>query len=171
MDDAELRERLEQVHSHCFGWALACCGRDREQAEEILQTAYLKVLDGRARFDGRSSFRTWMFGIIRHTAAAERRKSALRSLLLARKADHVAPSPPEGPDAAALRAEGVELLGAALAALSDRQRSVLQLVFYHEMTVEDAALALGISTGSARTHYARGKERLAKLLHRTRGAT
>ena len=48
--------------------------------------------------------------------------------------------------------------------LSERQRSLLHLVFYHGLTVDDAADALGISVGSARTHYARGKARLAVLL-------
>jgi RNA polymerase sigma-70 factor (ECF subfamily) len=41
---------------------------------------------------------------------------------------------------------------------------VLDLVFGQDMTVEEAALALGISTGSARVHYDRGKKRLRHLL-------
>src|ERR1700694_4387374 len=90
MDDVELRLQLERVHADCFGWAMACCGRDRDDAEEVLQTVYLSVLDGRARYDARSSFRTWIFGVIRRTAASERRKAWLRGLLLAREAAGVA---------------------------------------------------------------------------------
>jgi RNA polymerase sigma-70 factor (ECF subfamily) len=41
---------------------------------------------------------------------------------------------------------------------------VLDLVFGHDMTVEEAARALGISTGSARRHYDRGKKRLRQAL-------
>ena len=72
MDGVELRSELERVHADCFGWAMACCRRDRNDAEEVLQAVYLKVLDGRARYDGRSSFRTWLFGVIRRTAVSER---------------------------------------------------------------------------------------------------
>ena len=85
MDDVELRLQLGRVHAECFGWAMACCRHDHDDAEELLQTVYLSVLDGHARYDGRSSFRTWLFGVIRRTAASERRRAWLRRLLLERE--------------------------------------------------------------------------------------
>src|SRR5207302_1267667 len=54
---------------------------DRSAAEDALQASYLKILDGRARFDGRASFRTWLFAVVRNTAAELRRRAALRRLL------------------------------------------------------------------------------------------
>jgi len=164
MDDVELKRELERAHADCFGWAMACCGRDRDDAEEVLQTVYLTVLDGRARYDGRSTFRTWLFGVIRRTAASERRKVWLRGVLLKREADVMRPEPSAMPDAELDRDSRRDSLRHALARLAKRQREVLQLVFYHDLTVEEAAAVMGVSVGSARTHYARGKARLAALL-------
>ena len=164
MDDVELRVQLERVHADCFGWAMSCCGRNRDDAEEVLQTVYLAVLDGRARYDARSSFRTWIFGVIRRTAASERRKAWLRGVVVEREAGLVAANPFVAPDAQVERESRRDGLSHALAQLSARQREVLQLVFYHDLTVEEAASAMGVSLGSARTHYARGKAKLAEML-------
>ena len=72
------------------------------------------------------------------------------------------------PDAAA-ELEGQEeraKLRGALAALSKRQQQVIHLVFYQELTVQEAADVLGIPVGTARTHYERAKVRLRSALSR-----
>ena len=74
MDPTELERLLETLHAKSFAWALVCCGHDRADAEDALQSAYLRILDGRARYGERSSFSTWLFGVIRRTGAEERRK-------------------------------------------------------------------------------------------------
>ena len=78
----EIEHELEQLHRQSFGWALACCGRNPDEAEDVLQMTYVKILDGTARFEGRSSFQTWLFGVIRRTALQRRRKIAVRERLL-----------------------------------------------------------------------------------------
>jgi RNA polymerase sigma-70 factor (ECF subfamily) len=169
MDDTELRRQLEACHRRSYGWALHCCGRDRSEADDVLQTAYLKVLDGRARFDGRSSFVTWLFGVIRRTALDERRKRIVRFVRHAPLSDDMALGV-GGTEAGGGRESSGEgsapraMLERSLNGLSRRQREVVLLVFYHERTVEEAAAVLGIGVGSARTHYTRGKERLRELL-------
>ncbi|HVT41222.1 MAG TPA: RNA polymerase sigma factor [Gemmatimonadaceae bacterium] len=164
MDEVELRRQLERVHVDCFGWAMACCGHNPDDAEEVLQTVYLTVLDGRARYDGRSSFRTWLLGVIRRSAASERRKVWLHGLLRKREAGNLRPQAPAAPDVEVERDSRHSRLRQTLARLAARQREVLQLVFYHDLTVEEAAAVMGVTVGSARTHYARGKARLATLL-------
>ena len=117
MSPDALELELERLHAAAFGWALACCAGDRAAAEDALQASYLKILDRSARFDGRATFRTWLFGVVRRTAAEQRRRTALRRLLPLAVLD----AAPDGrPDAAAAlaRTEGARRLEAALATLS-----------------------------------------------------
>lgn len=158
-----LEAELERLHPAAFGWAVACCGSDRLAAEDVLQTSYLKVLDGRARFDGRASFRTWFFSVVRRTAAEHRRRNALWRVW---PLSLLGPAPDGRPDPAAAltRSETARRLIAALAALPRRQREVLHLVFYEDLSIAEAAEVVGISLGTARTHYERGKATLKKRL-------
>jgi RNA polymerase sigma-70 factor (ECF subfamily) len=52
----------------------------------------------------------------------------------------------------------------ALRTLPRRQREVLELVFYQDLTVEQAARTMGVAVGTARIHYHRGKKRLLEVL-------
>lgn len=153
-----LRRDIEQLHEASFAWALACCAFRRDEAEDVLQTVYLKLLDGRAKRDGRSSLKTWLFAVIRNTAADRRRAAWLWSLGLDRLwQKRVATAPgPDGEERARVRA--------ALASLAARQREVIELVFFHDLTVEEAAQVMGVSVGSARVHYDRAKKKLAEVL-------
>ena len=170
MGRAHLRADLERHHAECVGWALSCCAFDRSEADDVLQTTYLKVLDGRAVYGGRSSFKTWLFGVIRRTAAEHRRRRALREVLFGRSLDHDSAAHVE-PDGAARIAAAEETAGliSALRILPARQRELLHLVFYEELTIEESARVLRISLGTARTHYERGKARLRSLLGREGG--
>ena len=163
--EVEPRAALAALHTDCYGWALACCGRDRESALDVLQRAYLRILDGSARFRGESSFRSFVFGVIRLTAREDRRRLRLsRPGPIPPPRLEARPDPRPLPDDLALAGERRARLLAALAALSARQREVLELVFYHEMTIAEAAQVMGVRIGSARRHYERGKARLRELL-------
>jgi len=167
MEPSELEIEIEALHQESFSWALGCCGYDRFFAEDVLQHVYVKVLSGRASFEGRSSFKTWLFAVIRVTAHEHRRKSSRRLRLLDGWFQR------EDAQRGSVRADQVELLSAreehaqvreALERLSDRQREILELVFYHDMTIEEASEVLGMKLGTARTHYARGKKMMLKHL-------
>ncbi len=166
MSPDDVAAQLEQLHVAAFGWALSCCRWDRASADDVLQASYLKILDGRARFAGRSSFRTWVFGVIRRTAQETRRRATLaRWLPLARLL--VGPEAVDGrPDAetALVRADETARLVRALSRLPARQRDVLHLVFYEDLTIAEAAAVLGVALGTARAHYERGKSALRRTL-------
>jgi RNA polymerase sigma factor (sigma-70 family) len=165
MDRSELALELERLHPESWGWALACCARNLELAEDTLQTAYLRILSGRARYGGRSRIKTWVFGVIRLTALDEARRWGRRRASTdgVEAAMDVADPAPRA-DVLAERLEQNAAIIAALNGLSSRQREALQLVFYHGMTIEEAAAVMKVSLGSARTHYDRGKKALAQRL-------
>jgi RNA polymerase sigma factor (sigma-70 family) len=157
LEHAGLRNALEAHHLESYGWALSCCRRKGDDAENVLELVYLKVLSGKAVFDGRSSFKTWLFAVIRKTAAHEHRMELLRRLRLSQIPKALDWKPPEQ--------SGVELrLKEALGKLPARQREVLQLVFYHDLSIVEAAKVMGVGVGSARTHYERGKKQMRRRL-------
>lgn len=161
MERSEIDRLLEELHPSSWGWALACCDRNRDDAEEVLQMAYLKVMDGRARYDGRSAFKTWLFAVIRKTALEYWRwgrvRRRLREVFIPRVAE-------QDDETRVVHRERSRQLIAALGRLARRQREVLELVFYHDMTIEAAAATLGISAGAARVHYDRGKKKIREVL-------
>jgi len=164
MDASEMRTALEQHHKESFGWALNCCRRNQHQAEEVLQTVYLKILEGKARFDGMSGFKTWIFSVIRKTAADERRKMFFRRLTFTPYEENSHTGDDASADETVSRSETQIQFLRALDSLPARQREVLHLVFYQDLTLSNAAQVLGISIGSTRTHYERGKKRIRQLM-------
>jgi RNA polymerase sigma factor (sigma-70 family) len=169
MDNAELKAELEMLHSASFGWALSCCRRDRAQAEEVLQTVYLKILESKACFRGEASLKTWLFAVIRKTAIDEHRKILLRKLRWSDSSEQAATlvTLSEQPGVAFEKSEAQAMFHNALKSLPQRQREALHLVFYQDLSLREAAEVMGVSIGSARQHYDRGKKRLRETLGKT----
>jgi RNA polymerase sigma factor (sigma-70 family) len=128
---------------------------------EVLQQAYEKLLDGRARYDGRSAYKTFVFGVVRRTAAEHRRRSLAQSMLAILLGREERP-PMAGPEQLLDERRGVDRLARAMTRLSARQREIVHLVFYEGLSVSEAAPVMGTSVGTARLHYDRAK----KALHR-----
>ena len=164
MDRAELEHAIEELHPASYAWAVGCCRRNRDDAQEILQNVYVMVLEGRARFDGRSALKTWLFAVIRRASLAHFRTRWLRQARLIKwfgtnEEPHAVDRSRE-----IETAQTAARLVAALSDLPRRQREVIELVFYHDMTVDQAAAVMGVGVGSARVHYDRAKKRLRILL-------
>ena len=163
-----LHQQLKELHQESFGWALRCCVGCQEEAEDVLQTVYLKVLEGKAAFKGKSTFRTWLFSIIRFTAidAMRRSKARQKKLDLVKVEWERTTANVEQPETEVQESSADDLatFQQILNALPGRQREVLQLVFYHDCTIAEAASIMGVSLGSARTHYERAKATCRKKL-------
>jgi len=158
---------LEQLHDQCFSWALTCTRGRRGEAEDILQMTYLAIVEGRARFGGSSKLRTWLFAVIRNQARSRWRRAQLSSQMIARLASFSL-SEESSMDTDSLadyqRAQDSDRIVAAWRSLPPRQREVLDLVFYRDLSIAEAAEVLGIALGTARLHYERGKAALRRQL-------
>jgi RNA polymerase sigma-70 factor, ECF subfamily len=163
MEISELKTELERLHQASFGWALSCCRHSHAEAEEVLQTVYLKILQGKASYRGECKLQTWLFAVIRKTAISERRKHILRTL---RSIAIASGSSTLLPQVELEHSEMQQCFQEALARLPARQRETLHLVFYQDLSLSEAAEVMNISVGSTRRHYERGKKRLREALDR-----
>lgn len=154
MDQKWLRHIISQQHEVAYRWACHCCHGDPELAKDVLQMVYLKILEGNAKFDQRAEVKTWLFSVIRFTAIDELKKQGRQEFVDLNELND-RPS-----DDTQVPANYHRLLNR----LSEKQKEVLLLVFYHDLTIEAAAEVMECNLGTARTHYQRGKKRLKELI-------
>jgi RNA polymerase sigma-70 factor (ECF subfamily) len=104
--------------------------------------------------------------VVRRTALEERRKSWLRLERLRKWFDRITVGGTLAgePGGILIESERAARLGTALRRLSKRQHEIVHLVFYQELSIQEAAAVLGMPVGTARTHYERGKTRLRTML-------
>jgi len=135
---------------------------DAPSAEDLLHDAIVRAMKGAERFDGRASFTTWMFQII---------VNCFRDRLRARSESEISDLKPEIPDfrspdpADRIGEQELGLLVAKrVSSLPPRQREVLVLIVYENMSVSDAAEVLEISKTNVRANLSYARERLKKEL-------
>ena len=155
------RKALEAIHIQLYGWALTRCGFDRSAAEDLIQEAYVAVLSGAARFDNKSSLKTFLFGVVQNLARSRIRQIASRMRLIT---TYTAGADEQGQDEARMDDRASCQVWKAVEALPARQRDVTELVFCRDMTIEEAAAVMGVSVGTGRVHYDRAKKALAGRL-------
>jgi RNA polymerase sigma-70 factor (ECF subfamily) len=131
-------------------------GVPEAQVDDAVQEVFLIVHRRLPDFEGRSSLRTWVFGIVARVAS-EHRRTYRRKSPHARatggvvEADDVA-GETVGADDQLVRAEGVRLLHRLLDTLDDEKRTVLVLAELEQMTAPEIGEALGVNVN---TVYAR----------------
>jgi len=156
------RSALEAIHGQAFGWALSRCNYDETIAEDLVQQAYFELLTGKARFDNKSSLKTFVFSVVQNLARSRYRRKASRLRLvqaaglanLTETDNAVQPTEPNNHDA----------VWRAVAELPQRQRDIVELVFCRDLTIAEAARVMGVSTGTGRAHYDRAKKALKTKL-------
>ena len=151
---------LEAIHSQVFGWALSRCDFDPTAAEDLMQQAYVEVLSGKARFNNKSSLKTFVFAVVQNLANSRFRRVASRLRLLREHAAGL-----EEQLAQPVEPDDNSDIWPAVKALPARQRDIIELVFCRDLTIEEASKVMGVTTGTGRVHYDRAKKALrARLL-------
>ncbi len=153
------RSALAALHGQVYGWALSRCDFDHATAEDLMQQAYVELLSGNARFDNKSSLKTFVFSVVQNLARNRFRRLATRLRIVRTYQQDVA-GEQVAEDSPAID-EGV---WRTVKALPARQRDIIELVFCRDLTVEQSADVMGVSVGTARQHYDRAKKALRERL-------
>jgi RNA polymerase sigma-70 factor (ECF subfamily) len=183
-DDAELVERLragdesafvelvQRYQTRLLRLAEATVG-SRAVAEEVCQDTWLAVMRGVDRFEGRSSFKTWLFRVLlnraRSSGARELRAGRADTDTVERFDANGAWAEPPVPwsdrvDDQLVAQELAARVHELLPSLPDQQRQVVVLRDIEGLEGAEVASALGISDGNQRVLLHRGRARLRELL-------
>lgn len=148
--------------------------KNRAEAEEAVQEAYMKAFAAMARFEGKSALSTWLTRIVINEALARRRsaarraqhleKSGISDLEAYRMKLNAQPDGAPSPEAEASRAEVARLLEVAIARLPEIFRTVFVLREIEDLSVEETAEALGIPPATVKTRFLRARRRLQQEL-------
>jgi RNA polymerase sigma-70 factor, ECF subfamily len=136
--------------------------RNQTLAEDLLSEVFLDVWRQAGRFEGRSSVSTWLISIARVKAlsASRRRTDAqLDETIEATVADTA-----NDPEVALQEKDRGELLRQALTWLSLEHREIIDLVYYHEKSVDECAQILDIPVGTVKTRMFYARKKLAELV-------
>ena len=175
-DDRELMERLargdrealtplvDRHHRRLYRIAVGYL-REREDALDVVQEAFVKVFQAASRWDGSADAGPWLSRVTVNLSIDRWRRNKRRGQTFSPLAegDHldVLADHRPAPDRGVEGRESGERLAVALRALPERQRAVVVLRHYQELSLEEIAQALGMSLGTV-------KSSLHRALHRMR---
>lgn len=159
--DAAAYEVLMRAHQQvAFRTACLIAGSTAD-AEEATQDAFLKAWRALPRFRPGAPFRPWLLAIVANEARAKRRASGRREAWTLRLAgEPLVGDSARSPEAALLDHERRGELLAALAALSERDRTVLSLRYLVELPEREIAAVLGCRPGTVKSRLSRALEHL-----------
>ena len=144
-----------------FRFLLRIVGNDAT-AEDLLNDVFIDVWRNAGRFEGRSQVKTWLLGIARLKALSALKRRSFDAL-----DDAVAESiedPADDPELVLRTAERGALLQACLRQVSSAHRQVIDLVYYHEQSIDEVARIIGVPQNTVKTRLFHARKRIAELL-------
>jgi RNA polymerase sigma-70 factor (ECF subfamily) len=135
--------------------------RDEAAAEDVISEVFLDVWRQASRFEGRSAVSTWLIAIARFKALSALRKR--REDPLDDEVAEAIEEPSDNPERAIEKQDKGEKLRQCLAALSAEHREIIDLVYYHEKSVEEVALIVGIPENTVKTRMFYARKKLGEL--------
>ncbi len=135
---------------------------DAAFAEDVVSEAFIEVWRQADRFEGRSSVSTWIMSIARFKALSVRRRrqeTELDEKVAETVADQYAT-----PEQMLLETDRRAQLRACLSLLSPDHREIIDLVYYHDKTIEEVAEIVGVPKNTVKTRMFYARRRLAHLL-------
>ena len=136
--------------------------RNEATAEDVISEVFLDVWRQAGRFEGRSTVSTWLLAIARFKAMSALRRR--RDADLDEEAADAIEDLSDNPATALEKKDKSAMLRKCLAGLSSEHREVIDLVYYHEKSVEEVAEIVGIPENTVKTRMFYARKRLAELL-------
>lgn len=171
-DAAAIRHVITSNNQRLFrtAWSIL---KQRTEAEEAVQAAYVSAFTKIGTFEGRSSLSTWLTRIVINEALGRRRSEARRrrhleqegiAVLDSYRETFMRGSETELPDAALAREQICKLLEQAVAELPDSFRTVFVLREVEGLNNEETAEVLGVPPATVKTRLFRARRRLQQML-------
>jgi RNA polymerase sigma-70 factor, ECF subfamily len=135
---------------------------DAGRAEDLVSEVFIDVWRQAGRFEGRSQVSTWILSIARFKALTERYRR--RDVELDEIALERLPDSSENPEQAILTKDWSSQLRTCLALMSRDHREIIDLVYYHDKSVEEAANIIHVPKNTVKTRMYYARKHLGQLL-------
>ena len=148
--------------------------RDEQEAEDVMQQAYVNAFTHLRQFNGSAQFSTWLTRIAINEALARVRRRGRYEVFdddLSNVEPFMPTNPVQSPERQAFAGELRGLLEWAIDALPDGMREVFVLREVEGLSTSEAAECLGVSEDVVKTRLSRGRAQLRRLLMERTGAT
>jgi RNA polymerase sigma-70 factor, ECF subfamily len=136
--------------------------RDEQIAEDLISEVFLDVWRQAGKFEGRSAVTTWLLAITRFKALSALRRR--KDVGLDDETANAIEDTSDDPEVVVQKKDTGEALRKCLTALSPEHREIVDLVYYHEKSVEEVAEIVGIPENTVKTRLFYARKKLAELL-------